>query len=676
MRHKLAAGALGLLPLAAIPSCSTELDPIDEETARSTRVDAIFNYPGSSQQTGYDTEADDILVQMIDRADASIDFAVMGFSQDSVVDALERAYFRGIELRFVGDAKHMHGFGSGYTVMDGLEVPHQMGNQNHIMHNKFYIVDRRFVLTGTGNITPTGFQRNDNNWVMIDHPGVAEKFQAEFEQMFEGRFGFAKQRNFVENTYQVGDTEVEVRFSPHEDPLGRMFEEIETAEESIEFFIFAFTKDQIGSLFIQKHLEFTRYNQCCDPAVSDDARPDDCGAVECKSPFRRKWVRGVIDRSQLHSNGPYHEVYRLLAFGVPMVMDGNDNARQPGDYQAGGGRQHSKTMVIDGLTENGRVLTGSFNWSSSATIANDETLLTLRGPRLAGQYTEYFSYLWNLGKTMGERFIADDDLRRGAVVFNEIHWDGFNGLQDASDAGEDVTYNDEFIELLNTTNQVIDMSLWTVATDHDFLMGFFPGTVIGPYERFLVVDHNTIPFNDVTPHEQGGAFLNANFVMNTANDQRFLRLNLSDTNFRLRLLDPKARVMDVAGDGGVPFFGGPSPDQDGIYRNRSMERIHFDDGDTIRDGSQRSSWRACSADQGGANVSQQLLTDAALQNGLSPTERDSARGAGGINACDDNAQSCPSDLTFQDIILATPGEPNSGGEQFPEPDPDFREPAN
>ena len=41
---------------------------------------------------------------------------------------------------------------------------------------------------------------------------------------------------------------------------------------------------------------------------------------------------------------------------------------------AGGGRQHSKTMVIDGYTDNPTVLTGSFNWSASATVANDETL--------------------------------------------------------------------------------------------------------------------------------------------------------------------------------------------------------------------------------------------------------------------------------------------------------------
>ena len=51
---------------------------------------------------------------------------------------------------------------------------------------------------------------------------------------------------------------------------------------------------------------------------------------------------------------PFHESYRLIANGVSIRMDGNDNSYQPGDYQAGGGRRHSKTLVIDGRTENPR----------------------------------------------------------------------------------------------------------------------------------------------------------------------------------------------------------------------------------------------------------------------------------------------------------------------------------
>ncbi len=640
-----------------ICACATSLDPADIEAMGEAHVEVHFNYPGDDRAAGIDTEADDIVVQLIDRANASVDFAVMGFSKKTIINALERAYHRGISLRFVGNSRHAFGRVRGYTVLDRLNVPTQVGNQNHIMHDKFFIVDDRFVVTGTGNITSTGFNHNDNNWVLIDSPWVAADFKAEFEQMFAGRFGYSKGvpepgEPGYGNRYVVGDTTVEVHFSPQEDAMGRILESVENAKESIEFFIFAFTKDQLGSLFISKHHEFQRYNRCCGPAYQQLSNEEvvECEPVRltCETPFRERYVRGVIDRSQLHSNGPYHEAYRLLSYGIDMRMDGNDNSYQPGDYQAGGGRQHSKTLVIDGQTENPVVLTGSFNWSSSATIANDETLLVIEGPRVGHQYHAYFNYLYDVAKNIGERWVNDrQGLQPGDVIINEIQWDGYNGTVDPNETSDPnssrfyhYTFNDEFIELLNTTPRPIDLSMWTIATDDDFVVGLYPGTIIGPYERFLIVDHNTEPYDDFTPQFRGGAYTDPDFVMNSANDARFLRMNLRNARFKLYLRDPKGVALDEAGNGTAPFHGGrerrgsEDPRQQVV---RSMERVHFscEDGATdcerIGPGDQPSSWRACSQ-----------------------SDTTHIRPAHHRN------------------VMATPGRPNSGTESYPEERPNWR----
>ena len=336
--------------------------------------------------------------------------------------------------------------------------------------------------------------------------------------------------------------------------------------------------------------------------------------------FQPRFVRGVIDRSQLHSNGPYHESYRLIANGVSIRMDGNDNSYQPGDYQAGGGRQHSKTLVIDGRTENPVILTGSFNWSSSATIANDETLLVLSdSARIGRQYAEYFDYLWRLAKPVGERYIGEPasraiprPLKPGDVIFNEIQWDGFDGNVDVSKTNDpssarDYQFvgNDEFIELLNTTDRPIDLSMWTIASETDFMVGLYPGTVIGPYERFLVLDHNTEPYDDLKPQFLSGAYLEPDFVMNMANDARFLRINLHNGAFDLRLTDPRGNIVDRAGNGRSAFAGGrrcrgggtDCPIRDQIVH--SMERVHVDcdnQGEScepIIDGTKAAAWRTC-----------------------------------------------------------------------------------
>ena len=635
---------LTLVAVMTLPACAPTLDDADLAASRRPTVEAYFNYPGSRQIGGLDPEADDVLIQMIERANSTIDFAVMGFSRRPLVEALVRAHHRGVRLRFVGNARHMHGRVLGYEEMRDLEIPMQVGNQNHIMHDKFFVLDRRFVLTGTGNMTPTGFDRNDNNWVLIDSPLVAADFNEEFEQMLAGRFGYSKHRYENGNHYGVGDTGVEVYYTPQEDAAGRILQSIEEAKETVEFFIFAFTKDQVGSAFIAKHIEFERYNRCCDPDQSSALDADEaamCRAhVVCEEVYRRRYVRGVIDRSQLHSNGPYHEVYRLLSYGLDLRNDGNDNSRQPGDYQAGGGRQHSKTLVIDGRRPTAAVVTGSFNWSSSATISNDETLLVLKSERIGAQYAEYFDHLWGQSKRFGENWIGDEqDTAIGDVVFNEIHWDGWNGDLDPTDFGGDLVSNDEFIELLNTTDRVIDLSMWTIAHQDDFVMGFFPGTIIGPYERFLIADHNVDPYDDRRPQNLGGAILNADFVMNTANDPRFLRFNLHLPRFALRLLDPRANEVDVAGDGIMPFFGGRTS-VGGPLRSHSMERLHFDcagqpDCEQIRNGANPASWQPCAAIEGGANI------------------RD----------------------VYKARVIASPGEPNSGGEVFPDEDPTWRQPA-
>lgn len=659
MKTRLIASALsGLLIAGALAGCEQTLDAEDELQSRTPRVTTHFNRPSSSAEVGVNTPVDDILVQMIDRSTATIDFAVMGFSKTTVVNALVRAWKRGVKLRFVGDARHAWGDVIGYMEMDRLNVPMAIGNQSHIMHNKFFIIDDRFVLTGTGNITSTGFDKNDNNWAFIDSPQVASDFRDEFEQMFSGHFGFGKSPQDNGNTFEVGDTVVETCFSPQEDCMGRILQGIDEATESIEFFIFAFTKDQVGSGLIAKHREFERYNDCCSPGRRPQLSSEElavCDAeITCESPYRRKFVRGVIDRSQLHSNGPYHEIYRLLANGLDLRIDGNDNSYTPGDYQAGGGRQHSKTMIVDGHTDHAVILTGSFNWSSSATVSNDETLLVLNGARMGQDYTQYFDVLWGLGKDYGGNYIGDaEGTRQGDLIINEIMWDGYNGdclhrtiagltvpCDDPDANGRSPVDNDEFVELLNTTGKVIDLSLWTLTTRNDFVVGFFPGTTIGPYERFLVVGQNTQPYDDLYPQTRGGAYDRADFVMNMANDQRFLRLNLRNADFELRLVDRQGQTMDVAGDGGPPFAGGRETGADGVTRNYSMVRLQ----------------RPCQSDNGAPCVD--------VIDGAEPAAWASASGAPG-----DNVRPA-----YRDIIVATPGTANPNT-AVPAEDETFRTPT-
>jgi len=568
--------AFGLL------SCNVPSEE-DLESTRGGRVDVFFNDPGTRRSNMWEPDVLELMIETIDTATATIDFAIMGFNRMELVLALERACDRGVKVRMVGDAGHL--YNDGYKLFRNRHIPMVVGNLNHIMHNKFMVVDGRFVIGGTANWTDTDLRHNVNNFFTIDSPAIAADFTAEFEQMFAGVFGHNKVEIDNGRFYQVGDTLVEVWFAPNEDAMGRILELVDAAQDTVRFTIFAFTKDNLGSSYIRKQEEFDRYNEA--------------NGLTDASPFEQKSIMGMIDKSQLHSNGQYHEVYRMLGAGIPLRMDANDNSKQPGDYQAGGGRLHSKTMVLDADGEDPIVITGSFNWSASATQSNDEFLMVMKGGRIARAYAEEFQRLWGKGRPMGHDRVADGQFSPGDVVVNEVMW--YGGL---TDDPRDEGY-DEFVELRNLTDRPIRLDMWQLANDNDFVVGFPPGSTIPAQGTFLVLDHTLEIYEDGVPQDEWSAFTGADMVVNAFNDNRQARLYPKDGNLKLRLLDPDAVEVDVAGDGGPAFFGGPtSPVPDnacgwdvGTIVARSMERR-----DPAGDGTLADSWYTPSLCEGGDNV--------------------------------------------------------------------------
>ena len=620
--------------------CTTSIAEEDLEDFDTPKVEVFFNSTGTRPGNQYDLKPSEYLIERMDGVRNTLDVAAYGFDKPNIVRGIVQAYNRGIDVRFVGSTSHLDE--DGYQRLRERHIPMQVGNEFHIMHNKFFILDERFVFVGTGNITPTGFQRNNNNWVWFESAPLAKDFGEEFEQMFDGRFSTAKESTNDVNTYEIGDTTVEVYFSPQEKAMTRMIEEINKVHTSLHFQIFAFTKNEVGSAMIRKHRELMAHNE---KNADKNWRK--------KSP--RKWpkkVTGLLDRSQVHGNGQYHEAYRLSAFGIPMKMDANERAIQPGDYQAGGGRLHTKTMMLDAGTEDARVITGSFNWSSSATIANDEVMMILRGERITERYMSMFDALWLKSRKLpaglcnylttkqkDENMMCSDEVEPKDIVFSEVHWDGWNGESDPSahtgpPSERRRIVNDEFIELYNTTNRPIDMSMWSITNGDDFVVGFPPGTIIQPKQYYLVLDHNTITYSERRPQRGEHAFQNADFVLNTANDPRFPRLNLKNSALRLELRKvgstPKDPAIDVVGDGGPPYAGGRDVECTSdcqsfepvyeVKKNYSMERkIPTSKKVEIPDGDKKSSWTECKAKTGGKNVNKR----------------------------------------FREFIIATPGQPNA-----------------
>jgi len=601
-----------LVATTIVMACNPPPPAEDLDQTRGGRIDFYFNDPGSRLDQIWHPDVVELMIDAVDQSQATIRFAVMGFTYEPLVEAFVRAHDRGVKIEMVGDAGHLYNYG--YQRFDQRQIPYVTGNLAHIMHDKFMVIDDRFTWASTANWSPTDLKHNSNNFVVIDDPAVAADFTAEHQQMWNGLYGHNKVELDNGRFYEVGDTLVEVWFAPNEDVSGRMLELIDGAEQSVWFTIFAFTKDQVGSAYIRKQEELQAKGFLDNPPAG----------------VTRPGIWGVIDQSQLHSNGQYHEAYRLLSAEVPMRMDGNDASRQPGDYQAGGGRLHSKTMVIDADGENPVVISGSFNWSASATQSNDEYLLIFHGKRVAQAYKEYFEYLWENGRDLGVERMGDGGLQPGDITFSEVHWFGAHPF--------DVDGYDEFIELRNHTNRDIELDMWQLANPDDFMVGIPPGSVIPANGTFTIMDHLLEVYQDGAPQDAYTAFTNGDLILNSYNDNRQARLYIKDHALEIFLKDPLGNLMDTVGDGGPPFAGGPigttvyegidggdRPVKITVSSVRSMIRV-----DPDLDGSDPAAWAPSSVDEGGEWVNSEGYLLSTMVEG--------------------------DEYHYSDHILATPGE--------------------
>lgn len=143
--------------------------------------------------------------------------------------------------------------------------------------------------------------------------------------------------------------DVEVLFAPSGDALRlqqRIAAELRTSKRSIDVAMFHFTSERLARALAERRRDGTA-------------------------------VRVLLDASQADPDF----VKRLKADGLDVRL------AAPPD----GARFHHKFAVLD----EGRVITGSYNWTYRADLANHENLLLLRDARSAAAFRAEFDRRWN-----------------------------------------------------------------------------------------------------------------------------------------------------------------------------------------------------------------------------------------------------------------------------------------
>lgn len=331
-----------------VPLPPTE-DPFATPQPVGPPFTVYFTDPYSPTAQDHTGGPDEILAAAIDRAQSSVDMAIYNVSLPNIRDALIHATQRGVGVRLVMESESMDS--DTVAALKDNKIPIIGDRRQGLMHNKFTIIDKQEVWTGSLNLTTSGAYSDHNNLVRIVNPQVAQDYTTEFEEMFvDDKFGPNGKANTPFPKVIIGSTLVEVYFSPDDNVAAQLITLLSTARKSIDILAYSFTRDDMAEIIL--------------------ARAKD-GVV----------VRGVFDVSQEKNNkGGEYDRFKKAGFDVRL----NTNK----------GLMHNKVIIVDGQV----VELGSYNFSASAQENNDENVVIIYNPQVAEQFLAEFERIFARSK--------------------------------------------------------------------------------------------------------------------------------------------------------------------------------------------------------------------------------------------------------------------------------------
>ena len=277
------------------------------------------------------------LCSFIRSAVRSIDVCAFDIGLESLADALIEAKKKNITVRVVTDTDYLKRNALGRLSKAG--IPIISDRKSSLMHNKFIVVDSRYVWTGSYNLTDNGTWKNDNNAIQFESPSVAAGYQERFNQYWKERFSTDGRPTVLPQNAFIGKMPVFYAFSPTDKICRVLLEELDQARSTVDVMAFSFTGAELAA----------KLRDLCKRGVR---------------------VRCLFDRGQAKNKASRDEYLRKI--GAQVYISPNRR-----------GKMHHKVFIIDGKT----VVTGSYNFSKSAETKNDENILVLRSEKIAALYT-------------------------------------------------------------------------------------------------------------------------------------------------------------------------------------------------------------------------------------------------------------------------------------------------
>jgi|GEM_PF-368691 len=300
------------------------------------------------------------IINFIDDTRDTLDIAVQELESYNIARAIVRAKQRGVRVRLVLELDYLRSYPASpepFTIdpssslhenreiMAALlraSIDVRVDYNPKIFHQKFVIRDiqepTRALLTSSTNFTPTGLgthpdRKNLNHIVVMHNKWIANEYQHEFDEIWNGTFGTRRKRHDeTPRNCRVSGIRVRAIFGPDHTPELEMMKQILKAQQRVDFAIFTFS-DSSG----------------IDDAMISRAR----GGLP---------IRGAFDRMQ--GNQAWASSHGLRDAGVEIYFTAERHNL---------GKLHHKLIVIDDRV----IVCGSFNYTGPANRLNEENILVI-----------------------------------------------------------------------------------------------------------------------------------------------------------------------------------------------------------------------------------------------------------------------------------------------------------
>ena len=315
--------------------------------------------PSALPSTSIKTSFGEELVKLIKNAHHEISFAIYGLrGQDEILKALIDAQERGVSVKGVVDSDS-HGknyYSDTYALYKYFEMVSDY--KSAIMHDKFFIIDKSIVWSGSSNISDTGTGGyNANNCLVMSDANIAGVYLQEFNQMFYEKKFHNKKEVVTYEDIQTEDSLVSIYFSPksntYENGIKKL---IQNAEQYIYIPVFYLTHKDLAEQLI-------------------------------KAKNRGVKIKIILDATAARNKYSMHR--ELRKNGIEVKVENF------------GGKMHIKSMIVDDKY----IVSGSMNLTKAGNSTNDENTIVVKNSNLAKQYKNYFLQLW---ESIPQKYLYSD----------------------------------------------------------------------------------------------------------------------------------------------------------------------------------------------------------------------------------------------------------------------------